>query len=86
MDKRPLSQMAGILCNDVAFQRFVAVQLALPCNRASATAAAQYLRKQCRIASRRELDNCTTAARRFAALRTDFDAFTGKIAAPRGSL
>ncbi|WP_323021215.1 hypothetical protein [Pararhodobacter sp.] len=78
-----LARAAGILCNDARFQRFVAQRIDLPTGQATASAAAEYLRRQCRIDSRRQLDTDPAAASRFAALRTDFDAWRGRIATPR---
>ena len=48
--RRPASQMAGILCNDAAFAKFVADACSFPGDPAS------YIRGTCEIASRRELD------------------------------
>jgi hypothetical protein len=77
----PRATQAGILCNDPRFQDFAARHAESP-GRFCASAAAEWLRTQCRVASRRDLDLDDTAAARFDALRTDFDAHTGKIATP----
>lgn len=85
----PRSQQAGILCNDTRFRRFVASRLCVVSpnwpqqSTVSPTAAAEWLRRQCDIPSRRKLDSDTEAASRFDALKTDFDAYTGKIPSPR---
>jgi len=79
----PAAQQAGILCNDDRFQRFAAMRSGLPGQTFTATAAAEYLRQCCQIDSRRELNSGTNATRRFQALLTEFDAWTGKIATPR---
>lgn len=78
-----LARTAGILCNDAQFQLFVATRLGLPDGPVTASAAAEYLRGQCRITSRRALDTDAQAATRFAALRTDYDAWRGRIANQR---
>lgn len=75
------AQRAGILCNDATFRRFVATRLPGPWEAVTASAAAEWLRRECRIASRRDLE--TDAASRFDALRTEFDAWRGKIPAQR---
>ena len=74
---RPASQMAGILSNDMAFAEFVATACAFPGDPAT------YIRGTCEIASRRELDTDPTARAKFDAMKTAFDAWSGRIAAPR---
>jgi hypothetical protein len=76
------AQQAGILCNDPQFQKFAAIRSGVPGTQFCASAAAQYLREACNIASRRELNSDTSAQTKFAALRTTFDAWAGRIAAP----
>lgn len=78
----PLSQQAGILCGDNRFQEFAARQSGVD-GRFTESASAEYLRRQCRIISRRELDTNDGAAEGFNRLRTEFDAFTGRIAAQK---
>lgn len=78
-DELPMPQQAGILCNDTRFQTFAARRCGVPGKAFSTTAAAQYLRDCCRIASRRELANSRETRQRFQALRTEFDAWLGKI-------
>lgn len=77
----PLPQQAGILCSDMAFGKFVAARVGttFPFN---ATACAEWLRRQCRIESRRALATDKAAAARFEEIRTEFDAWRGRIAAP----
>ncbi|TNE64438.1 hypothetical protein [Celeribacter ethanolicus] len=82
-DTLPLSQQAGIICNDPRFQKFAATRSGLPDRHFTAEAAAEYLREVCQIASRRDLAANTIAQIRFQALRTEFDAWTGKIATQR---
>ena len=79
----PAAQQAGILCNDPRFQKFAAIRCGLPNQLFTASAAAQYLRDCCRIESRRELATSQAAHAKFQTLRTEFDAWTGKIATPR---
>ena len=77
------AQLAGILCNDPQFQKFVAIRSGLPNQQFNASAAAEYLRTACSIITRRDLDLRGEAFNKFNALRTDFDAWRGRIAAPR---
>jgi len=81
---RSPAQVAGILCNDPKFQQFAATRCGLPRQQFSPTATAEYLRNVCGIVTRRDLDLLGEAFTRFNALRTDFDAWRGRIAAPRG--
>ncbi|KZX99917.1 MULTISPECIES: hypothetical protein [unclassified Sulfitobacter] len=82
-DDLPLPQQAGILCNEPQFQKFAGIRCMGVDNGLTATASAEYLRTVCRVASRRELDTNPVAAQRFAALRTEYDAWRGRIATPR---
>ncbi|ATG49757.1 hypothetical protein CEW89_08560 [Celeribacter ethanolicus] len=79
----PLPQQAGILCNDPRFQKFAATRSGFPGGQFTAEASAEYLRHVCNIESRRELATSEIAQTKFAALRTEFDAWTGKIANQR---
>jgi hypothetical protein len=79
----PPAQQAGMLCNDDRFQRFAATRSGLPGQTFTTTAAAEYLRQICKISSRSELTTSETAAQQFQNLRTEFDAWIGKIASPR---
>jgi hypothetical protein len=79
----PAAQQAGILCNDPRFRQFAAHRSGFPGCEFSPEAAAEWLRRQCGIPSRRHLTHNLTAATRFQAIRTEFDAWTGKIATPR---
>jgi len=78
----PAPQQAGILCNDPQFQRFAAIRSGAPAETVNASAAAEYLRHACRIASRRDLTTDAAAQQRFQILRTEFDAWAGRIANP----
>ncbi len=82
-DNMPAPKQAGILCNDERFQNFAATRSGFPKQSFSTTAAAEYLRQCCGIDSRRELATDPTAQDKLQALRTEFDAWTGKIATPR---
>ncbi|APZ53714.1 hypothetical protein [Salipiger abyssi] len=79
----PAPQQAGILCNDPAFQRFAATRSGYPGGQFTASAAAEYLRQCCRVESRRALASDEVATTRFQRLRTEFDAWAGRIATPR---
>jgi len=74
------SQQAGILCNDARFQRFAAEACDCQGRQFNESAAAQFVRTYCKIASRRQLDSDIAAKQKFQILRTEFDAWTGKIA------
>lgn len=82
----PRATQAGILSNDPTFQSFAAMRLGLKAKQANASAAAEYIRMLCDITSRRDLDNpkyADYAAKRFDELRTEFDAYRGRIAQQR---
>lgn len=79
----PPPQQAGILCNDPRFQKFAAMRCGYPNVQFTSTSAAEYLRICCNIESRRELATSDEATTKFQSLRTEFDAWTGKIATPR---
>ena len=79
----PLPTQAGILCNDPQFQSFAGARTVQSGVQLTATAAAEYLRQICSVTSRRALATTPAAAERFAALQTEFDAWRGRIAAPR---
>lgn len=82
-DDLPAAQQAGMLCNDDRFRRFAAIRSGLPNQTFTQTAAAEYLRTVCQIDSRRQLNAAGAALQKFQILRTEFDAWTGKIATPR---
>jgi len=77
------AQQAGILCNDPRFQKFAAQQAGYPGRSFNTSAAAHFLRMECGVNSRRDLNSDQSAKTRFQILRTEFDAWTGKIATPR---
>lgn len=80
-------QQAGILCNDPLFREYCARKTFLTITGRQPTPspefAAEYLRRFCNIASRRELATNIDARARFRILRTEFDAWSGRIASPR---
>lgn len=76
------SAQAGILCNDPRFQTFAALRCDYPGRQFTSGAAAEYVRQVCQVSSRCDLLHDQAAAKRFQALRTEFDAWTGKIATP----
>ena len=78
----PPAQQAGMLCNDPEFQSYVAQRIAYPGKQVSPTGAAEHIRQLCQIQSRRDLNLNTEAAKRFQQMRTDFDAWRGRIATP----
>lgn len=78
-------QQAGILCNDPAFQRFAATRQGWPGQQFNNSASAEYLRQVCGIASRRDLKDNAKARDRFDRLKTDFDAWAGRIAKPQNA-
>lgn len=80
----PMPQQAGILCNDPRFQKFAAIRSGLPDEQFRTSAAAEYLRTCCQITSRSQLSDDPKAQSKFQILRTEFDAWAGKIAKPRG--
>lgn len=79
----PAAQQAGILCNDPQFQKFAATRQGWPGKSFNASASAEYLRQVCGIDSRRALNTNPQARARFQILRTEFDAWAGRIATPR---
>lgn len=79
----PAAQQAGILCNDPKFQEFAATRSGFPGGSFNASGAAEYLRTCCNIASRRHLNTNPEARDRFDRLRTEFDAWAGRISRPR---
>lgn len=88
MTRRPFSELppatqAGILCGDERFQRFVASQIGFSDGRATPTATTEYLRQWCGITSRINLATNREAREKLETLRTEFDAWTGKIPSQR---
>lgn len=83
LEDMPPAEQAGILCNDPRFQKFAAIRCGLPDQQFNNTAAKAYLYEVCHIESRRELTIASEPNNRFQELRTEFDAWSGKIAAQR---
>lgn len=79
----PPPQQAGISCNDPRFQKFAATRCGMKGQQFNSAACAQYLRDICGIDSRGQLATDKAANAKFQILRTEFDAWTGKIATPR---
>lgn len=77
------SQQAGILCGNKYFRTFVAQRLDLETAPVTSEAAAEYIRSQCQIMSRRDLDTNEIALRHFQSIQTEFDVWRGRIAQPR---
>lgn len=80
--KTPPAQQAGILCNDRRFQQFVGSRILKSGVTVNASGCAEYVRRFCDIASRRTLNTDATARAKFDTLRTEFDAWTGRIGKP----
>ncbi len=83
MTRRPFDQLprptqAGILCDQDEFRAFLAARFDHPAERP----AAEFVRAHCGIDSRRALATNAWAARIFDTLRTEFDAWRGKIGTP----
>lgn len=68
---RPLSQIAGMLCNVIAFRRWLEEtgEITISGNEE----AAAEVRRRCGVKSRSELDNNDIAARHFRNLRADYN-------------
>ncbi|MFW2541503.1 hypothetical protein ACN2XU_02595 [Primorskyibacter sp. 2E107] len=89
---KPRSQQAGMLCKDATFQKFVAWRMELPdVTRVTPEECREHILFQCGVESRKWLDwqnrkasHCNRrAADLWDELRTEYDAWRGKIAAPR---
>lgn len=80
-EEMPAAQQAAILCNDPRFQTFAARRTGYPDDAMEPSAAAEYIRQVCGVESRRSL-NTDPAARTWQQLRTEFDAWSGKLATP----
>lgn len=70
-------QLAGILSGDKRFAQFIREQHGFE------GSGKNFIKGHCNIASRRELASDDAALAKFDALRTQFDAWRGAIAAPR---
>ena len=72
---RPLSQVSAILCNIVAFRRFIMEQYDGWDQMPTVDEAADWLREQCGVRSRREFDTDTAAAANFRNIRSSYSAW-----------
>lgn len=79
----PPAQQAGMLCNDAQFRSFAGQQLLRSKTQVSVTATAEFIRRHCGVDSRRDLNTNPAAARKFQTLRTEFDAWAGRIQSQR---
>ena len=79
----PNAQQAGMLCNDEQFRTFAGQQFLSSKVQVSSTATAEFIRRHCGVDSRRDLNTDDAASRKFQTLRTEFDAWAGRIQAPR---
>lgn len=70
-------QLAGILSGDHRFAQFIRERHGFEGE------GANFIRGYCNIASRRDLASDDVAQAKFDALRTEFDAWRGALAAPR---
>lgn len=69
---RPLSQVAAILCNIGAFRRFIMEQYKGWNTMPTVDEAADWVREQCGVQSRRELDTDDVAAANFRNIRSKY--------------
>lgn len=72
---RPLSQVSAILCNIVAFRRFIMEQYEGWDQLPTADEAADWVREQCGVQSRREFDTDDAAAANFRNIRSAYSAW-----------
>ena len=79
----PNAQQAGILSSDPQFQRFAGARAIKSGVQLSTSAAAEFIRTYCGVSSRRDLGTDAQAARKFQILRTEFDAWAGRIQTPQ---
>lgn len=70
-------QLAGVLSSDRCFAAFIRAQHGFEGD------GANFIRVYCNIISRRELATDDVALTKFDAMRTEFDAWRGVLAAPR---
>lgn len=74
---------AAMLAQDVVFCGYAARCLGLPTERVNQTAATEFLRRSCKIESRKELQSDPNAFARFQVFLTEFEAAVGRIPSPR---
>ncbi len=75
-------QQAGILCNDERFQRFIAELNGVDASIMDADYCAEIVREDCAVATRADIDKSDEAMAVWDGLRTEYDAWTGKIGWP----
>ena len=83
LNDMPLAQVAGILSNDMQFRAFAGTRTIKTGVELGPSAAAEFIRTFCGITSRRDLNTNAIAADKFQTLRTEFDAWAGRIQSPR---
>ncbi len=78
------AQQAGILCNDARFQQFIGTVYGVswPITHDRPVIAAQFVRNYCKVDSRAKLDSEPDRGAAWDQLRTEYDAWTGKIGWP----
>jgi hypothetical protein len=72
---RPLSQIAGMFCSNVLFQKFIEEESEGWNHRPTTDEAAEWLRHACGIKSRTELNTNEAAAARFHKIRVQYHAW-----------
>jgi hypothetical protein len=82
-DDLPAAQQAGMLCNEDQFRRFADSRTIKSGSAATVGAAAEFIRLFCGVNSRIALNTDDAAAYKFQTMRTEFDAWAGRIQAPR---
>lgn len=84
LDEMPLSQVAGMLCQDENFAKFLNVKQwrDMGYSGHDHQACAGIIREKCGVTSRSEIIRGTPAGDKFEKLRTEYDAWRGKIARP----
>lgn len=76
----PRSQQAGILCDDATFQNWVGARF----GQWDSDGARAFVLAECKVDSRRELDESVTAAANWDVLRNQFEIATGRATEARG--
>ncbi len=78
------AQQAGILCNDDCFVNFLMhhYEMKVLASRSLTESAADFVRAFCKVTSRAQLDSEPDRGEMWDHLRTEYDAWTGKIGWP----
>lgn len=79
----PNAQQAGMLCNDEQFRKFAGARTIKTGVQLSPSATAEFIRTFCLVDSRSDLNTNAKAAHKFQTLRTEFDAWAGRIQSQR---